>query len=102
MKLALWQVSAALVALASTVSAAPSRAATERRGASFDYAAHLGNLAPYQDAPVPYGMTADLPDDCAVDQVMLVRSRVLPEFAYPCPPRRVSQQMLARKWVRGR
>ena len=65
MKLSLWHVTAALVALAS--------AAPEKRGA-FDYAAHLGNLSPYQSAPVPSGMEAALPDDCTVDQVMLVSS----------------------------
>ena len=66
MKLALWHVlTAALVGAAS--------AAPERRSA-FDYAAHLGNLSPYQSAPVPSGMEAALPDDCTVDQVMLVSS----------------------------
>ena len=65
MKLSLWHVTAALVALAS--------AAPGKRGA-FDYAAHLGNLSPYQSAPVPSGMEAALPDDCTVDQVMLVSS----------------------------
>lgn len=65
MKLALWHVLAA--ALVGAASAAP-----ERRGA-FDYAAHLGNLSPYQSAPVPSGMKTTLPDDCTVDQVMLVR-----------------------------
>ena len=75
MKLSLWHVTAALVALASAV--------PEKRGA-FDYAAHLGNLSPYQSAPVPSGMEAALPDDCTVDQVMLVSSplthRVLPHI----------------------
>ena len=72
MKLSLWHVTAALVALAS--------AAPEKRGA-FDYAAHLGNLSPYQSAPVPSGMEAALPDDCTVDQVMLVSSFFSPRLA---------------------
>ena len=62
-----WKISAALVAL---VSAGVTRASPERR--SFDYAAHLGNLSPYQKAPVPSGIREALPDDCRVEQVMLV------------------------------
>ena len=62
-----WKFSAGLVAL---VSAGVTRASPERR--SFDYAAHLGNLSPYQKAPVPSGIREALPDDCRVEQVMLV------------------------------
>jgi hypothetical protein len=35
---------------------------------------HLGNLSPYFKAPVPHGVSETLPGDCAVEQVMLVRS----------------------------
>lgn len=41
----------------------------------FDVAAHLGNLSPYKKAAVPHGVEAELPDDCEVEQVMLVRPR---------------------------
>ncbi|TBU32593.1 phosphoglycerate mutase-like protein, partial [Dichomitus squalens] len=60
--------SATLVAL---VSASSSRASPPERGA-FDYAAHLGNLSPYQKAPVPGGIREALPDDCEVEQIMLM------------------------------
>ena len=63
MKLAIVNVFFALAALA--------HASPERRG-SFDYATHLGNLSPYQKAPVPSGISETLPADCTVDQVMLV------------------------------
>lgn len=33
---------------------------------------NLGNIAPYHDAPVVPGVSSDLPDDCTVDQVILV------------------------------
>ncbi|KAF7971067.1 hypothetical protein HWV62_22123 [Athelia sp. TMB] len=33
---------------------------------------HLGNLAPYHAAPAVPGIQADLPDDCVVDQLMLM------------------------------
>ncbi|RDX57456.1 phosphoglycerate mutase-like protein [Lentinus brumalis] len=62
MKLAIVHVLAALVALA--------RTAPESH--SFDYATHLGNLSPYFKAPVPSGVKETLPDDCTVDQVMLM------------------------------
>ena len=42
---------------------------------AFDPSTHLGNLSPYFDAPVPAGMETELPADCTVDQVMLVRIR---------------------------
>ncbi|RPD61200.1 phosphoglycerate mutase-like protein [Lentinus tigrinus ALCF2SS1-7] len=61
--LAIVHVLAALVALAR---AAPS----EPR--SFDYTTHLGNLSPYFKPPVPSGIKEALPDDCKVDQVMLM------------------------------
>lgn len=32
----------------------------------------LGNLSPYHKAPVPHGVKEHLPNDCTVDQVMLV------------------------------
>ncbi|TFK49614.1 phosphoglycerate mutase-like protein [Heliocybe sulcata] len=32
----------------------------------------LGNLSPYHPAPIPVGVSADLPADCTVDQVMLM------------------------------
>lgn len=32
----------------------------------------LGNLSPYHDAPPVSGVSQDLPDDCTVDQVILV------------------------------
>jgi hypothetical protein len=34
---------------------------------------HLGNLSPYQKAPVPSGLQESLPSDCKVDQVFYVR-----------------------------
>ena len=37
----------------------------------------LGNLSPYHKAPVPTGVKEVLPDDCKVDQVMLVRLQLL-------------------------
>ena len=64
MKLATVHVFAALVALARA-------AAPEAR--SFDYTTHLGNLSPYFKPPVPHGVKETLPEDCTVDQVMLVR-----------------------------
>ena len=36
---------------------------------------NLGNLSPYHDAPTVRGVSADLPDDCTVDQVILVSSQ---------------------------
>lgn len=42
------------------------------RDAAFDVSTRLGNLSPYHDAAVPAGMTAELPADCTVDQVMLM------------------------------
>ena len=33
---------------------------------------NLGNLSPYHDAPGVSGVSVDLPDDCAVDQIILV------------------------------
>jgi hypothetical protein len=33
---------------------------------------HLGNLSPYHAAPVVQGVKADLPEDCTVNQLMLV------------------------------
>jgi acid phosphatase len=36
---------------------------------------NLGNLAPYHDAPTAHRVSADLPDDCTVDQVILVSSQ---------------------------
>lgn len=50
---------------------------------AFDPTTHLGNLAPYLPAPVPAGMTPNLPGDCTVDQVMLVRT-LLPLPAHRC------------------
>ena len=37
-----------------------------------DFVNNLGNLSPYHDAPMVRGVSADLPDDCIVDQVILV------------------------------
>lgn len=34
----------------------------------------LGNLSPYHKGPVPHGVSETLPNDCVVDQVMLVRN----------------------------
>ncbi|KAJ6624028.1 histidine phosphatase superfamily [Mycena sp. CBHHK59/15] len=34
--------------------------------------AHLGNLAPYAPAPTSHGVTAALPADCGIEQVMLL------------------------------
>ena len=48
-----------------------SAAAAEKR--PFDVSQHLGNLSPYFTAPAAHGVVADLPGDCSVDQVMLVR-----------------------------
>lgn len=39
----------------------------------FDVSQHLGNLSPYFSAPTPYGVKSELPGDCTVDQVVLVR-----------------------------
>ena len=36
---------------------------------------NLGNLSPYHDAPIVRGVSADLPNDCTVDQVILVSSQ---------------------------
>ena len=36
---------------------------------------NLGNLSPYQDAPTVPRVSADLPDDCTVNQVILVSSQ---------------------------
>ena len=38
---------------------------------------NLGNLAPYHKAPVPEGVNETLPEDCTVDQVMLVRRHAM-------------------------
>lgn len=43
----------------------------ERR--DFDLENHLGNLAPYHKAPVPIVIKEDLPGDCKIEQVILVR-----------------------------
>lgn len=48
---------------------------------------HLGNLSPYHKAPVPIGIQEDLPGDCKVEQVMLVRENttalnLIISFAY--------------------
>ncbi|PIL35733.1 hypothetical protein GSI_02463 [Ganoderma sinense ZZ0214-1] len=67
MKVTLLDLSAALVALASA-----STSVARPRGHHFDYAAHLGNLSPYLKAPVPNGIQETLPEDCTVDQVMLM------------------------------
>ena len=37
---------------------------------------NLGNISPYHDAPTVPGVSADLPDDCTVDQVILVSSEL--------------------------
>ena len=62
-----------LVALASCASVPP----------SFNPSEHLGNLSPYFPAPVPPGMTATLPADCTVDQVMLVRLQLITPYPVP-------------------
>ena len=55
---------------------AHAHASPERRTwTTFDYKAHLGNLSPYQKGPVPSGIRETLPEDCKVDQVMLVSPR---------------------------
>ena len=36
---------------------------------------NLGTLSPYHDAPFVHGVSADLPDDCIVDQVILASSQ---------------------------
>ncbi|KAI0661591.1 phosphoglycerate mutase-like protein [Cubamyces menziesii] len=72
MKLAFTNFLAAAIALATLgerAVASPSEA--QRRGA-FDVASHLGNLSPYLKAPVPFGIETALPDDCQVEQVMLM------------------------------
>ena len=74
MKLAFTNFLAAAIALAlatlgERAVASPSEA--QRRGA-FDVASHLGNLSPYLKAPVPFGIETALPNDCQVEQVMLV------------------------------
>ena len=71
MKVTLLDLSAALVAFASV-----STTAARPPGRHFNYAAHLGNLSPYLKAPVPHGIRETLPEDCTVDQVMLVRLTV--------------------------
>lgn len=38
---------------------------------------HLGNLSPYKKAPVPHGITEELPAGCVVDQVMLASCSVV-------------------------
>ncbi|KAI0784218.1 phosphoglycerate mutase-like protein [Abortiporus biennis] len=43
---------------------------TEKEG--FNLVGHLGNLSPYQKAPVPNGIKEELPGDCKVEQVMLM------------------------------
>ena len=81
MKLATVHVVAALVALVALARAA----APEAR--SFDYTTHLGNLSPYFKPPVPSGIKETLPEDCTVDQVMLVRlSFTIPYPNASCSP----------------
>lgn len=65
------------LALSLTLATTLARAAPEQwtASATFDVAAHLGNLSPYKKAAVPHGVEAELPDDCEVEQVMLVRPR---------------------------
>lgn len=46
---------------------------TTRSETAFDLTSHLGNLSPYRKVPVPHGFKEDLPDDCVVEQVTLVR-----------------------------
>ena len=75
MKVTLLDLSTALVALASA-----SASAARPSGHHFNYAAHLGNLSPYLKAPVPHGIQETLPEDCKVDQVMLVRVTVSTSF----------------------
>ncbi|OJT15560.1 Thiamine-repressible acid phosphatase pho4 [Trametes pubescens] len=58
------------LALSLSLATALARAAPEQ--STFDVAAHLGNLSPYKKAAVPHGVEAELPDDCAVEQVMLM------------------------------
>lgn len=58
-----------LAVLAASAASVPAELAAR----SFDVAAHLGNLSPYTPAPVPHGFDTELPADCSVDQVMLVR-----------------------------
>ena len=77
MKLAIVHVFAALVALARA-------AAPEAR--SFDYTTHLGNLSPYFKPPVPSGIKETLPEDCTVDQVMLVRLQLIIPYIPQFPP----------------
>ena len=60
--------------LGALVANAHAHASPERRTwTTFDYKAHLGNLSPYQKGPVPSGIRETLPEDCKVEQVMLVR-----------------------------
>ena len=75
------------VALASCASVSHKLA----RRSSFDPSEHLGNLSPYFAAPVPFGMSTELPADCTVDQVMLVclplflrRARTMSHHAHRC------------------
>lgn len=66
----LFQILAALPLL-STVGASPVQSAVEwKEQNTWD---RLGNLSPYHVAPAVRGVSADLPEDCTVNQVMLVR-----------------------------
>ena len=58
--------------LGSTLLQSVSGNVLERR--DFNFEDHLGNLSPYHKAPIPHGIKEDLPADCKVEQVMLVRS----------------------------
>ena len=50
---------------------------TEQFGHHHDHKVNnLGNISPYHDAPTVPGVPADLPDDCTVDQVILVSSEL--------------------------
>ncbi|OSD06427.1 phosphoglycerate mutase-like protein [Trametes coccinea BRFM310] len=63
---------ATAIALAGSAQASPELARRGGGAAAFDVASHLGNLSPYFKPPVPAGLEAALPADCAVDQVVLM------------------------------
>ncbi|KAI0649365.1 phosphoglycerate mutase-like protein [Trametes meyenii] len=68
MKLAFTNFLVAAVALTSAARATPD----VQGRALADVATRLGNLAPYQKGPVPHGIKETLPEDCEVEQVMLM------------------------------
>jgi len=66
-------VAGALALLCSRASLVSAAAVESRSDGGFELFYSLGNLSPYHKAPVPHGIQEDLPADCTIDQVMLVR-----------------------------